>query len=67
MSAGVTDPVITPFVQGMQAAGWQVLTEGRSRCAALARCPKCQGSYVFTFLLNETRAAICPFCDWSQL
>jgi hypothetical protein len=66
MSRAVTDPVITPFVQGMQAAGWQVETEGRSRCATLARCPKCQNPYVFTFLLDASRLKACPFCDWSQ-
>ena len=61
MSA-VTDPVITPFVQGMQAAGWMVDAEPRSRCAVLGRCPECQNPYLFGFLLDTTRVKACPFC-----
>jgi uncharacterized protein (DUF983 family) len=63
--AAVTDPVITPFVQGMQAAGWMVETPENRRCAILGRCPKCQGSYVFSFLLDDKRLQACAHCDHS--
>lgn len=63
MSTGVTDPVITPFVLGMQAAGWMVATAQNSRAAALGRCHRCQNPYVFTFLLDAAKVSLCPLCD----
>jgi uncharacterized protein (DUF983 family) len=63
---GVTDPTITPFVQAAQAAGWMVETEGRGRCAALGRCPKCQNPYLFSFMQDASRLKACPFCQYSE-
>lgn len=62
MSGGATDPVITPFVLAMQAAGWMV--ESKGRCAVLGRCPSCQNPYLFSFLLEHERIKACPFCPY---
>lgn len=64
MRGGVTDPTITPFVLGMQAAGWMV--EASGRCAVLGRCPRCQNSYLFCFLLDSARIKACPFCPHTE-
>lgn len=60
----LADPVITPFVQAVRAAGWMLVTAGR--CALLERCERCQNPYLFTFLLDRAQLKACPFCAFSQ-
>jgi hypothetical protein len=60
---GMGDPVITPFVKGMMAAGWAP-DKNAGGCDLMERCPECQERYVYTFRLDQVEVKACPFCSY---
>lgn len=60
------DPIITPFVKGMMAAGWAP-DRNSGGGDQLDRCPACQERWVYTFRLDWTEVKACPFCPWHSI
>ena len=61
---GVRDPVITPFVLGMKAAGYQELL--RQGCSILRGCPFCpvgKSNYSQQYEKDGKLVLACPHCQ----
>jgi hypothetical protein len=60
---GVSDPIITPFVESALADGYKIKKGIDGRCDHLERCSKCQGGYVYTFIKAGIETKRCPHCE----
>lgn len=58
----VRDDIYTPFIMGMQAAGFSVFLN-HCDCNVLSECPDCKRPYR-TLVERDTRKAwACPYCN----
>ena len=61
---GIRDPVITPFVMGMKAAGYQEIL--RQGCSILRSCPFCpvgKSNYSQQYRKDGKLVWACPHCQ----